>query len=133
MKSEANKQFAFNPESPAKLPRDPNERALRLRQVSQLNGLGRSMIYQMQAEGRFPQRIKLGERARGGWRAKCETGWRFQARMASVVGQPHVNADQRSLTADLDDLVKAFASAEVRTFWNSLEWMGFRISGSPIE
>jgi prophage regulatory protein len=65
MKSETNKQFAFNLESPPKLPRDPNERALRLRQVSQLTGLGRSMIYQMQAEGRFPQRIKLGERAVG--------------------------------------------------------------------
>jgi prophage regulatory protein len=65
MKSETNKQFAFNLNSSAKLPRDPNERALRLKQVSQLTGLGRSMIYQMQAEGRFPQRIKLGERAVG--------------------------------------------------------------------
>jgi prophage regulatory protein len=65
MKSETNKQFAFNLEFRAKLRRDPNERALRLRQVSQLTGLGRSMIYQMQAEGRFPQRIKLGERAVG--------------------------------------------------------------------
>jgi prophage regulatory protein len=65
MKSETNKQFVFNLESPGKLGRDPNERALRLRQVSQLTGLGRSMIYQMQAEGRFPQRIKLGERAVG--------------------------------------------------------------------
>ena len=65
MKSETNKQFAFNLESPAKLRRDPDERALRLRQVCQLTGLGRSMIYQMQAEGRFPQRIKLGERAVG--------------------------------------------------------------------
>jgi prophage regulatory protein len=50
---------------PVKLLREPNERALRLRQVSQLTGLSRSMIYQMQAEGRFPQRIKLGERAVG--------------------------------------------------------------------
>ena len=65
MKSETNKQFAFKLESPANLRRDPNERALRLKQVSQLTGLGRTMIYQMQAEGRFPQRIKLGERAVG--------------------------------------------------------------------
>ena len=50
---------------PVKPLRDPNERALRLSQVSELTGLGRSMIYQMQAEGRFPQRIKLGERAVG--------------------------------------------------------------------
>ena len=41
--------------------------------------------------------------------------------------------DRRSLTADFNNLVKAFAGAEVRTLGNSLEWMGFRISGSPIE
>ena len=84
MKSETNKQFAFNLESPAKLRRDPDERALRLRQVSQLTGLGRSMIYQMQAEGRFPQRIKLGERVWDGWREKCETGWRLASTLAVV-------------------------------------------------
>ena len=65
MKTTSKNQFAFNLGPPVKLLRDPNERALRLRQVSQLTGLGRSMIYQMQAEGRFPQRIKLGERAVG--------------------------------------------------------------------
>jgi prophage regulatory protein len=65
MKSTSKNQFASNPGPPVKLLRDPNERALRLRQVSQLTGLGRSMIYQMQAEGRFRQRIKLGERAVG--------------------------------------------------------------------
>jgi prophage regulatory protein len=64
MKSTSKNQFEFNQGPPVHL-RDPNERALRLRQVSQLTGLGRSMIYQMQAEGRFPQRIKLGERAVG--------------------------------------------------------------------
>jgi prophage regulatory protein len=65
MKGESKNQYGFNLEPPVKLLRDPNERALRLRQVTQLTGLGRSMIYQMQAEGRFPQRIKLGERAVG--------------------------------------------------------------------
>jgi prophage regulatory protein len=65
MKSESRNQFAFNLEPSVKLLRDSSERALRLRQVSQLTGLGRSMIYQMQAEGRFPQRIKLGDRAVG--------------------------------------------------------------------
>ncbi len=65
MKSESQNQLAFDLEPSVKLMRDPNERALRLRQVSQLTGLGRSMIYQMQAEGRFPQRIKLGARAVG--------------------------------------------------------------------
>ena len=65
VKNESKNQFAFNMELSVKLLGDPNERALRLRQVCQLTGLGRSMIYQMQAEGRFPQRIKLGERAVG--------------------------------------------------------------------
>jgi prophage regulatory protein len=65
MKSTSKNQFEFNLGPPVEHLRDPNERALRLRQVSQLTGLGRSMIYQMQAEGRFPQRIKLGERAVG--------------------------------------------------------------------
>jgi prophage regulatory protein len=65
MKSKSKSQIEFNLGPPLKFLRDPNERALRLRQVSQLTGLGRSMIYQMQAEGRFPQRIKLGERAVG--------------------------------------------------------------------
>ncbi len=65
MKSESNNQLEFNLGPSMKRQRDPNDRALRLRQVSELTGLGRSMIYQMQAEGRFPQRIKLGERAVG--------------------------------------------------------------------
>jgi prophage regulatory protein len=65
MKSTSKNQFALNVGTPVNLPSDPNERALRLRQVSQLTGLGRSMIYQMQAEGRFPRRIKLGQRAVG--------------------------------------------------------------------
>ncbi|MGD0501347.1 MAG: AlpA family phage regulatory protein [Steroidobacteraceae bacterium] len=58
---ESKNQFAFNLEPPVKPLRDPNERALRLRQVTQLTGLGRSVIYLMQAEGRFPQRIKLAQ------------------------------------------------------------------------
>jgi prophage regulatory protein len=65
MKSESRNQFAFNLAPSGTLLRNDNERALRLRQVSQLTGLGRSMIYQMQAEGRFPQRIKLGDRSVG--------------------------------------------------------------------
>ena len=43
----------------------PNECALRLPQVCKITGLRRSMIYRMQAEKRFPQRIKLTERAVG--------------------------------------------------------------------
>jgi prophage regulatory protein len=38
---------------------------LRLQQVCQATGLGRSMIYQLEAEERFPRRIKIGRRAVG--------------------------------------------------------------------
>jgi prophage regulatory protein len=87
MKSETNKQIAFKLEPPANLRRDSNERALRLRQVSQLTGLGRSMIYQMQAEGRFPQRIKLGERAVG-WLESEVRDW-LATRIDVSRGGPH--------------------------------------------
>jgi prophage regulatory protein len=38
---------------------------LRLPHVCKMTGLGRSMIYQMEAERRFPCRIKIGTRAVG--------------------------------------------------------------------
>jgi len=38
---------------------------LRLPQVRQVTGLGRSMIYQLEADRRFPRRIKIGARAVG--------------------------------------------------------------------
>jgi prophage regulatory protein len=40
-------------------------RILRLPQVCEVTGLCRSMIYQMEAESRFPGRIKIGTRAVG--------------------------------------------------------------------
>jgi prophage regulatory protein len=43
----------------------PNQRILRLPEVCALTGLGRSVIYQLQAEERIPQRVKLGARAVG--------------------------------------------------------------------
>jgi prophage regulatory protein len=41
------------------------QRILRLAQVRAITGLGRSFIYQLQAQKRFPQRIKIGARAVG--------------------------------------------------------------------
>jgi prophage regulatory protein len=38
---------------------------LRLPQVCKMTGLCRSSIYQMEAEKRFPRRIKIGERSVG--------------------------------------------------------------------
>ena len=49
--------------SPA--PRAENQRVLRLPQVCLATGLGRSFIYQLQAQNRFPKRIKIGVRAVG--------------------------------------------------------------------
>jgi prophage regulatory protein len=74
---DAKKQFEFDLRPALNLPCGSNERALRLKQVCQLTGLGRSMIYQMQAERRFPQRIKLGERAVG-WLEREVQEWLAQ-------------------------------------------------------
>ncbi|MFT3906693.1 MAG: AlpA family phage regulatory protein [Steroidobacteraceae bacterium] len=38
---------------------------LRLPDVCKMTGLGRSMIYQLEAERRFPSRIRIGSRAVG--------------------------------------------------------------------
>lgn len=38
---------------------------LRLPRVCEVTGLGRSMIYQLEADGRFPRRIKLTSRTVG--------------------------------------------------------------------
>lgn len=43
----------------------PSPQILRLRDVCRVTGLCRSMIYQLEAEQRFPRRIKLGIRAVG--------------------------------------------------------------------
>jgi prophage regulatory protein len=49
-------------------------RILRLPQVCEVTGLCRSMIYQMEAELRFPQRVKIGTRAVG-WVEKEVNAW----------------------------------------------------------
>jgi prophage regulatory protein len=41
------------------------QRLLRLRDVCRTTGLCRSMIYKMQAENRFPRRVRIGVRAVG--------------------------------------------------------------------
>lgn len=43
----------------------PTGRILRLPQVCELIGLKKTMIYQMEAEARFPKRVRLGSRAVG--------------------------------------------------------------------
>ena len=63
--------------APTPRPTAANECALRLPQVCKMTGLRRSMIYQMQAEKRFPQRIKLTERAVG-WLEREVQEWLAQ-------------------------------------------------------
>ena len=43
----------------------PAVQILRLPQVCKVTGLGRSMIYQLESERRFPARVRLGLRAVG--------------------------------------------------------------------
>lgn len=67
MPNKAGEQMdAFVPSDPA--PRTApvdNIRVLRLPQVCSVTGLCRSSIYQMEAEGRLPSRIKIGARSVG--------------------------------------------------------------------
>jgi prophage regulatory protein len=65
----------------------PNECALRLPQVCKITGLRRSMIYRMQAEKRFPQRIKLSERAVG-WLEREVQDWLAQRIESSRRSEP---------------------------------------------
>lgn len=43
----------------------PHAQILRLPQVCKITGLGRSMIYQLESERRFPARVRIGLRAVG--------------------------------------------------------------------
>ena len=63
---------------------EQSPRILRLAQVIDLTGLGRSMIYQMEADRRFPKRVKIGTRAVG-WIEEEVKAWlirRIEARPA---------------------------------------------------
>lgn len=56
-------------------------RLLRLEQVGEVTGLRRSMVYQLEAEGRFPRRVKLATRAVG-WVESEVRAW-IAARIAT--------------------------------------------------
>jgi prophage regulatory protein len=53
---------------------DSSLKILRLPQVCEVTGLRRSMIYQMEADLRFPKRVKIGVRAVG-WLEKEVNAW----------------------------------------------------------
>jgi len=54
-----------NPTPQTTAPISTHSRVLRLKEVCKVTGLGRSFIYQLQAEKRFPHSIKIGARAVG--------------------------------------------------------------------
>lgn len=61
-------------------------RLLRLEQVCEITGLRRSMVYQLEAELRFPKRVKLAARAVG-WVEREVQAWmvaRIEAREAQL-------------------------------------------------
>lgn len=50
------------------------ENVLRLTEVKRLTGLSRSTIYRLEAAKKFPERIRLSERATG-WKAHEVLAW----------------------------------------------------------
>lgn len=69
-----------------KSPKDPIKfRFLRLREVLELTGLSRSQTYRLEAAGKFPRRVKLGESA-SAWLDTEIAEWQAE-RVAASRGQ----------------------------------------------
>ena len=66
---------AFQPNDPTTPRRAPaiNIQILRLPQVCKMTGLCRSSVYQMESEGQFPKRIKIGARSVGWIESEVQT------------------------------------------------------------
>lgn len=60
----------------------PTDRLLKLSEVLELTGLGKTMIYRMMREGRFPQQFKPGGFA-SRWSEREVIDWRESQRGAS--------------------------------------------------
>lgn len=71
-------------------PNDTSLRLLRLEQVCEMTGLRRSMVYQLEAELRFPKRVKLAARAVG-WVEREVHAW-MVARIEARQSQPTTSA-----------------------------------------
>lgn len=78
-----------NHSTPSPDPASGNESAtfLRLPSVMRQTGLGRSTIYRMMAERRFPQAVRLSGRAVG-WRSADVRHWADSRPYSSVMQQP---------------------------------------------
>jgi prophage regulatory protein len=57
--------YPVNPKPQMSASAVPQPSILRLKEVCKVTGFGRSFIYQLQAEQRFPHSIKIGARAVG--------------------------------------------------------------------
>jgi prophage regulatory protein len=57
-------------------------RVLRLKEVCRVTGLGRSFIYQLQAERRFPHSIRIGVRAVGWLEGEVQEWLKGRIRMS---------------------------------------------------
>lgn len=66
---------------------DPPSRILRLKEVCRMVGLGRSFVYRLQTENRFPHSIKIGARAVGWLEDEVRT-WLAQKIAASRRDRP---------------------------------------------
>ena len=71
-------------------PRDASLRLLRLEQVCEMTGLSRSMVYQLEAELRFPRRVKLAVRAVA-WVEREVHAW-MVSRIEARPSQPHISS-----------------------------------------
>lgn len=65
-------------------------RILRLKEVCKMVGLGRSFVYRLQTENRFPHSIKIGERAVG-WLEDEVRMWLAERIANSRRGNPDAN------------------------------------------
>jgi len=65
MKSKSGSQINLPLNDSSLEPRTNSSKILRLNQVQEVTGLGRSLIYQLQSQNLFPQSIKIGIRAVG--------------------------------------------------------------------
>lgn len=65
---------------------------LRLPRVCEITGLGRSMIYQLEADGLFPQRVKLTRRTVVGSKVKFTIGLHSESLPAGEPATAHSSA-----------------------------------------
>lgn len=87
--------------NPTALPPPRAVRILRLPDVCRITGLGRSMIYQLEADRHFPGRVKLAARAVG-WIEEEVQAWLLR-RIERSRGQVSFGTTSGDLALELPD------------------------------